>query len=320
MVLKNKLLLYVCLLLFTMSLQAQYTTKDIETYIETYSDLAVKKMEDYGIPASITLAQGILESAAGTSDLARNANNHFGIKCHAGWEGKTYFKDDDKKNECFRSYASVEDSYNDHSDFLKKPRYASLFDLSITDYQSWAKGLKKCGYATDPNYAERLILLIEKYALNQYDTKTYAEAKLKKDSPDKSKQNQSQGTVVNKEYTSVDYPYTTRSVYLNNKTYFVFAKKGETYYDIAVDVQLTVSQLRKYNDVKQRNYRPKENEIVYIAKKAKSNQYVGTHIVAIGESLRDIAQRYGVREKSLRRLNNLSKDSRIPSGTTIMLK
>jgi LysM repeat protein len=107
---------------------------------------------------------------------------------------------------------------------------------------------------------------------------------------------------------------------LNNKTYFVFAKKGETYYDIAVDVQLTVSQLRKYNDVKQRNYRPKENEIVYIAKKAKSNQYVGTHIVAIGESLRDIAQRYGVREKSLRRLNNLSKDSRIPSGTTIMLK
>jgi len=195
-----------------------------------------------------------------------------------------------------------------------------LFDLNITDYQSWAKGLKKCGYATDPNYAERLILLIEKYALNQYDTKTYAEAKLKKDSPDKSKQNQSQGTVDNKEYTLVDYPYTTRSVYLNNKTYFVFAKKGETYYDIAVDVQLTVSQFRKYNDVKQRNYRPKENEIVYIAKKAKSNQYVGTHIVAIGESLRDIAQRYGVREKSLRRLNNLSKDSRIPSGTTIMLK
>ena len=118
---------------------------------------------------------------------------------------------------------------------------------------------------------------------------------IEKDSPDKSKQNQSQELLIIRIYF-VDYPYTTRSVYLNNKTYFVFAKKGETYYDIAVDVQLTVSQLRKYNDVKQRNYRPKENEIVYIAKKAKSNQYVGTHIVAIGESLRDIAQRYGVRK------------------------
>ncbi len=316
---KNKLLLPIVFLLSIFTLQAQYTTKDIYSYIETYSDLAVKKMKDYGIPASITLAQGILESAAGTSFLAQHANNHFGIKCHADWKGKTYFKDDDKKDECFRSYNSVEDSYNDHSDFLKKPRYASLFDLSITDYKSWAKELKKCGYATDPNYPERLINLIEKYSLNQYDSETYVKNKKEKNIYKKLQQNQ---IVVmdNKKYILVDYPYTARSVYLNNDTYFIFTKEGENYYDIAIDVQLSLSLLKKYNDITQRNYRTKENEMVYISKKQKYNKYEKEHIVVQGETLHDISQFYGVREKSLRKLNNLTKESKIAAGNIIRLK
>ena len=146
----------------------QYPPQVVKKYVDTYSPYAIKKMQEHKIPASITLAQGILESAAGQSDLAVKANNHFGIKC-AGWTGKTYYKDDDQKHECFRKYASVEESYEDHSLFLKKSRYQSLFELKITDYKAWAKGLKACGYATNPQYAEKLIKLIEDYHLDQYD-------------------------------------------------------------------------------------------------------------------------------------------------------
>ena len=148
--------------------QAQKMTT--EAYIQKYKYIAIKEMFDYKIPASITLAQGILESGSGNSRLAREANNHFGIKCHNDWMGAKIYKDDDKKNECFRVYTSAEQSFRDHSLFLTtKNRYAFLFDYKTTNYKSWAKGLKKAGYATNPKYPKLLIGIIEDHNLNQYD-------------------------------------------------------------------------------------------------------------------------------------------------------
>lgn len=313
---------------------AQYSENDILNYIETYHSLAVKKMKDYGIPASITLAQGILESAAGTSDLAQKANNHFGIKCHSDWNGKTYHKDDDQKQECFRSYPSVEQSFDDHSAFLKKDRYADLYNLKITDYTSWAKGLKKCGYATDPHYAERLIDLIERYSLNDYDTEDYkkkphiaASKNTNKDQVMKGETGNApttQSQLVIKqhdvEFKPVNYPYTQRPVYINNNVYFIIAKKGETFYDIAVDVQLTIGQLKKYNDVPYPSYEPSEGEVVYISKKANQSDKTSEHLVKRGETLRDIAQIYACSEKALRKINILTKDDKVKEGDKIKLK
>jgi len=150
---------------------AQYTEDDIYSYIDTYKEIAIQKMVEYKIPASITLAQGIFESACGTSRLATEGNNHFGIKCHKEWEGDTIKHDDDEKQECFRKYKEAAESYNDHSLFLiSRPRYAKLFTLEIMDYQSWARELKAAGYATNPQYADRLISLIERFDLAKQDT------------------------------------------------------------------------------------------------------------------------------------------------------
>ncbi len=320
---------FCCLLILVLSMSfganAQYTTQDIRDYIDKYNAMAIKKMKDYGIPASITLSQGILESAAGTSELARNANNHFGIKCHSTWKGKTYYKDDDKKDECFRVYNSVEDSYNDHSDFLKRPRYASLFTLNPTDYKSWAHELKKCGYATDPNYPVRLINLIETYSLYQYDSDNY-QAKKHQKSPKVKKEPKKQVIqdqvieIKNKKYALVDYPYSRRLVYINNNVYFIIAQSGDSFYQIALDVQLTISQLRRYNDIKSRKYEPQEGEVIYISKKAKYNMSAKEHVVCQGESLHSIAQDYAIRIRTLRKLNNLSTKEEPSVGTRLTLK
>jgi flagellum-specific peptidoglycan hydrolase FlgJ len=150
---------------------AQYTEDDIYNYIETYKGIAIEKMVEYKIPASITLAQGIFESACGTSRLATEGNNHFGIKCHKEWQGDTIKHDDDALQECFRKYNGAEESYNDHSLFLtSRPRYAKLFTLNIMDYKAWANELKAAGYATNPQYADRLISLIERFDLAKQDT------------------------------------------------------------------------------------------------------------------------------------------------------
>ena len=161
-----KYVILICLFLNILFVSSQSKT---ELYVEKYSDLAIREMKQYKIPASITLSQGILESGNGESRLATKANNHFGIKCH-GWQGKEIYADDDEENECFRKYKRVEDSYRDHSIFLKKNgRYSFLFELDLNDYEGWAHGLKKAGYATSPNYAEKLISLIEKYDLGRFD-------------------------------------------------------------------------------------------------------------------------------------------------------
>lgn len=171
-----KLRFIISLLALTLSfsqLSAQRKNKAYLDYIEKYSSLAVKHQKQYGIPASITLAQGLLESGAGRSELARMSNNHFGIKCHSDWKGKRVYYDDDKKDDCFRKYNKPEDSFEDHARFLKRARYASLFELKVTDYRGWAKGLKRCGYATDKSYANKLIQTIELYELYKYDRRSF---------------------------------------------------------------------------------------------------------------------------------------------------
>ena len=162
---ENRIVLF--LLLFSFQLTAQNITRN--EYIAKYKDEAIYQMIKYKIPASIKLAQGILESGDGNSELAKKSNNHFGIKCHSNWEGDRVFHNDDKKNECFRKYNQVKDSFNDHSEFLLKPRYATLFEYKLTDYKSWARGLKKAGYATNPNYAKLLIKIIKENDLDQFD-------------------------------------------------------------------------------------------------------------------------------------------------------
>ena len=168
----KKQILFLIVVFTCLAAQAQTRNKQYESYIKQYRKLAVEEMKKYRIPASITLAQGLLESGAGQSVLARKSNNHFGIKCGGDWTGKTVSHDDDARGECFRAYKHPKQSYEDHSKFLAgRPRYASLFRLKITDYKGWAKGLKKAGYATNPRYAEQLIDIIELYDLDKYDTK-----------------------------------------------------------------------------------------------------------------------------------------------------
>ena len=169
---ENRLVLF--LLLFSLQLSAQNMTRN--EYIDKYKDEAIYQMKKYKIPASITLAQGILESGDGNSELAKKSNNHFGIKCHSDWKGERVYHDDDKKDECFRKYNTVRDSYDDHSEFLLRSRYADLFEYALTDYKSWAKGLKKAGYATNPNYAKLLIKIIEENELHKLDNEIKSES------------------------------------------------------------------------------------------------------------------------------------------------
>ncbi|MBO4281779.1 MAG: glucosaminidase domain-containing protein [Bacteroidales bacterium] len=296
------------------SLHAQYTENDIYIYIEKYHSLAEQKMQTHGIPASITLAQGILESAAGTSDLAVKANNHFGIKCHSQWQGERYYKTDDAENECFRKYKSVEESYNDHSDFLKAKRYERLFSLPPADYKGWAEGLKACGYATNPKYPERLITLIEKYRLDTFDHSggTYTSPVAPVFVLDTSRSGMPK---------AVSYPYTKRTVYANNGSYFVVAQKGDSYLNIAIDVQQPLFRIRKYNDLLTNRYEPVEGEWVYIEKKPKFSADYREHVVVSDtETLRDICQRYGCKMSSIMTINQLERNTLLKKGQVILLQ
>jgi flagellum-specific peptidoglycan hydrolase FlgJ len=193
------------------------------SYIAKFKDIAILEMNKYGVPASITLAQALLESGVGNSDLARYANNHFGIKCNSEWTGKTYYKDDDQKDDCFRVYENAEESFKDHSIFLKRKRYATLFDLPITDYKGWANGLKAAGYATNPKYPDLLINIIEKYNLQQYDDGSYVKA----------------NNLVNTEPVQP---------ILNGNKYIV--KQGDTLYNIAKRLMISVDELKELNEIK----------------------------------------------------------------------
>ena len=267
-------------------------------------------MFEYEIPASITLAQGILESGSGQSDLAEKSNNHFGIKCHSDWKGKKSYYDDDEENECFRKYESAEDSYLDHSLFLKnKPRYSNLFSLNITDYKGWAKGLKKAGYATDPKYANNLIRVIEKYYLYEFD-KTKKKKKLKEKKSDS--KNEKDKTVM--KYLIEKY----------NDVPYIVSKSGDSYKNIADDFGIWVSELKKFNDINDSKESfqliLREGERVYIKPKRRSNSEPSFHIVLPGQTMRDISQLYAIKLSSLFNKNKLFLERDVREGDIVYLK
>jgi LysM repeat protein len=271
-----------------------------KAYIRKYKHLAIKEMQRTGIPASITLAQGLLESGNGRSTLARKAKNHFGIKCH-DWKGPFVRADDDKKNEKFRKYKSVEHSYRDHSDFLTtKRRYAFLFKLNAKDYKGWAKGLKKAGYATARDYAKRLIKIIEEEKLYKFDNLSKKEMKLL-----------ATGNNLNS---------LTDRLEKINKLNCIKIKKGDTFYAISENFDLSIRKLRRYNELP-KNCILKVGQIIYLEKKkgraARGKEY---HIVNKGEDLYDIAQQYGIRLKKLCKFNYIKKNEKLIVGEKIYLR
>lgn len=280
-------------------------------YIDRYADMAVEQMKSYGIPASITLAQGLLESAAGTSRLATRGNNHFGIKVGGTWKGPYMLADDDAPNEKFRVYKSVRESYEDHSVFLRcGRRYASLFQLDPTDYKGWAHGLKKAGYATHPHYAHSLISLIECYDLHRFDGDRRRH--VRKEEPKKEK-----GHKGRKERHSFGRP-----IYRCNGQYYVLAEAGDTYASLASRMRTKEEKLRTYNDV-DAAASLKPGDIVYLGKKARrasESLPVRYHVMQAGESLHGISQQYGIRLRSLCGMNKLRRNEHFGVGSRIRLR
>jgi LysM repeat protein len=274
-------------------------------YIELYKDEAIKEMLRTGIPASITLAQGILESGDGNSPLAVYANNHFGIKCHNDWEGETFIMDDDAKNECFRKYEHALQSYHDHSEFLvNRNRYAFLFELKTTDYKGWAKGLKKAGYATNPKYADILIDLIETYKLYQYD-------KYVKVPPRKLKKSHNTYKSV---HNSKNFELKSR-----NHIKYIVVKEGDTFYKIAKQFNMGLWQLYKYNDYN-KNDVLKAGEVLYLQPKRNKSKEKAEHKVSNGETMHAIAQQYGIKLKKLYKLNKMIPGTQPNEGAILRLR
>ncbi len=278
-------------------------------YIENYKDMAVDQMQRYKIPASITLAQGLLESGAGRSRLAREAHNHFGIKVGMNWTGPYIIMSDDRPDDRFRKYRTDDESYEDHSRFLSTgQRYRSLFDLKPTDYKGWARGLKKAGYATNPHYADMLIGVIERYNLQQFDSYTRGRYHARSSS---------------RQQREMESDFFARHiVYKVNRNYMIIAVGGDTWESLARETGVSARKLRRYNE------RPKgsllqSGDIVYLQKKRSKadKSFKGVpHVVAPGESLYDIAQHYAVRLKSIYKLNALSEDYVPQVGDLIWLR
>ena len=296
------------------------TAERAESYISTYSSLAVSEMCRSGIPASITLAQGLLESGYGRSTLATKANNHFGIKCHSDWKGESVYHDDDAKGECFRKYPKAEDSYRDHSDFLRfKSRYAFLFELEMTDYKAWAHGLKKAGYATDPRYAYKLINIIETYRLDRFDRLDSAEKSIVPETP---LQLEQPVKFTGSGRSGTFALALSREVLQINGTAFIYARRYETYASIALLYDLFPKELAAYNDSKDPSGALQAGEIVYLQRKR--NQAVRgleKHICSEGDNLRSIAQKYGVSLKALMKLNGITDPMKVlREDDTILLR
>jgi len=302
-----KNLIFVLLVLITSAGIAQSGRKMTrKEYIDTYCDLAMAEMERTGIPASITIAQGLFESGDGNSTLARKGNNHFGIKCHDDWNGKTIYHDDDEKNECFRKYKSVEESYHDHSEFLStKQRYSFLFQYQKDDYRAWAKGLKEAGYATSPTYTKDIIKVIEDNELFKFDQVVLAKTGGKTDNK--------------KTFASTKYAG-SRKIYYNNRVKYVIARAGETFSDLSEELDLLSWQLPKYNDTTELTVL-KEGEKVYLQPKRNRAEIGKTiHVIREGETLRIISQLYAIKASKLASRNHLSIDSQLKPGDELNLR
>lgn len=298
-------ILFFCLVLLQ-NLVAQPAERRISRseYIEKYKDDAIQEMHHSGVPASITLAQGILESGDGNSPLALYANNHFGIKCHNSWKGETFIMDDDEKNECFRKYNSAYESFKDHSEFLtSRSRYASLFELNITDYKGWAKGLKAAGYATNPKYADLLIALIEKHELYRFDN--YAKVPSKQ-------------LAKNKTSSVLAESQSKRVVKLRNNIKYTFVSDGDDVASIAADFDMNTWQIYKYNDLNKSD-KLISGEIIYLQPK-RNKATEEFHTVKGGETMREIAQMHGIKLKQLYKKNNLIVGTQPQAGQKLSLR
>ena len=303
--------IFALLLLCVVGASAQVLRKPTYMdYIRTYQAEARRQMDRHAIPASITLAQGLIETGAGTSTLAQEHNNHFGIKCHSTWSGRRTYRRDDNPNDCFRSYPSARDSYDDHSLFLKARRYQRLFALRYDDYRGWAKGLQLCGYATNKGYANMLIKVIEDYELYTFDHGEYPTW-------------YSGGGYAPRRTTAParrSYDSPQRPSYLSYGLLYVLADQNDTYERIAADMGISAKKLAKYNDTPE-DFPLNEGDIVYLEPKNKeASPRYSTYTVRIGDSMHDIAQRYGIRLDRLYKLNDKDGDYVPEEGDILRLR
>lgn len=347
----KKLLLLFCLAL---SFTARAQKEKVLAYIDSYKELAMTEMQRTGVPAAITLAQGILESQWGESSLAKTSNNHFGIKCKTEWTGAKTYHDDDEKGECFRVYPSAEDSYHDHSDFLKaRPHYAFLFKLDPTDYEGWAQGLKKAGYATSPTYPQRLLKLINDYQLQQYSLTALARSQ----APVNESYSQSKPAIVNPapvitpvaeqpvvavtqetvqpEPSTAAVSTNTNSlpaapvavnrktnypsgIFIINNTRVIYATEGTSLLSLANQYDIPLSNLIAYNDLSSMDVLDTDR-LMFIERKPKKGA-VDLHVVTEGETLHSICQQEAIRLDSLLEYNRLGRSSNVNAGEKIYLR
>lgn len=308
------LILAFLFLMFYTLMVAQNQNQTYLSYIEQYHAIAEKQQSEHGIPASIILAQGLLESSAGNSSLAKMSNNHFGIKCN-DWQGQKVYYDDDERGECFRKYNQVLDSYEDHSLFLKnRPRYSSLFSLRPTDYEGWAFGLKKAGYATDPAYAFKLISIIENYKLNQFDTgKNIAKNPTKENKTSRTK-NEYYGTM------GTISAVTSHNVLKINGVRFVKSKPGDTYKTIGDEFNISEKRIRKYNEIRSNESLLVGTKVFISIKKRKAGKGFQNYIVKEGDSMYSIAQDFGIKLTSLYSINEMNFSESAKLGQILKLR
>ncbi|MCQ2349747.1 MAG: glucosaminidase domain-containing protein [Paludibacteraceae bacterium] len=321
---KIKSLIILALTAFAISASAG-VNQLYQAYILKYAPIAASEQLANGVPASITLAQGLIESGAGTSSLATECNNHFGIKCGSNWNGKTMSKDDDRANECFRCYNSVAQSYEDHSLFLKRgSRYAFLFDYPVTKYKAWAYGLSRAGYATDPQYAEKLINIIETYDLAKYaenpekyvvDLKQYTVGGTHSNRGG-NRRGGNRTDTTNPTNDAVQYKYVSI-----NGIEAVLVVNAVKVHDLANALGLPQASIIRCNEYPDKDYLIPAGDYVFLrSKKTTAAPAYTRHIVKPGESFHSISQKYGIRLSSLYKMNNLSKDAEAKVGMELILR
>ena len=313
---KRKVKFWLLLTIFcTPVVHAQQLNATFLNYIERFKDVAMMCAQQYGVPASITLAQGLLESGAGQSNLARKAHNHFGIKCHRSWQGPTMVVGDSSQSICYRNYGKDEDSYLDHARFLQGKRYARLYELDPTDYKGWARGLQQCGYAENPAYANLLISIIEKYGLNQYDTGQPVMAHRQRLKPDPSLGHDDASTRKSAKFLPHHHLHRKWGLH------YVIADQGDTYESIATEFSLKPRDLRQMNDVPDAYAVPGVGDMVWVEKKAKQAPAdFAVYTVRRGDDLWLVSQAFGLRLKSLARMNDLPTDAVLQPGQKLRLQ
>ncbi len=314
----KKLAIFFLLLSSARTLLAQ---KDrTEAYINTYKELAIAEMIRTGVPAAITLAQGVLESQSGESDLAKGSNNHFGIKCKPEWTGGRMYHDDDLKGECFRVYPTVEESYRDHSDFLKnRPYYTALFKLDPADYEAWAKGLKKAGYATNPKYPQQLLKVINDYNLQQYSKEALVRVKTGiQTAPAPVVLNTLPQSSGLKDIQATKNTIFPQGIFTINHSKVIYANGGTSLLSLASQYDVPLAKLLDFNDLPQMDILD-SNRLIFLEKKLKKGAS-DFHIVSEGETLYEISQLEGIRFENLLEYNNLKADAIVSSGAKIYLK